>query len=123
MCALASEAAAISAAVLAYDGLCRWFGNQPATDFPPSTGGRLVVALVVAQTGQGEWITGGGVLSGVKGSTTAEKITELFLAGLSRKPSASELERFVGYVDKHAGQGLEDAYWAILNTTEFLTRH
>lgn len=68
-------------------------------------------------------ITSGGVLSGVKGATTAEKITELFLAGLSRKPSASELERFVGYVDKHAGQGLEDAYWAILNTTEFLTRH
>ena len=30
LCALASEAAAIIAAALAYHELCRWFGDQPA---------------------------------------------------------------------------------------------
>ena len=65
----------------------------------------------------------GGALGQIKGSTTAEKVGEMFLAVLSRKPNAAETERFVKYIEAHAGQGLEDAYWALMNTTEFLTRH
>jgi hypothetical protein len=65
----------------------------------------------------------GSALGQIRGSTTAEKVGEMFLAVLSRKPSASETERFVKYIDGHSGQGLEDAYWALMNTTEFLTRH
>ncbi len=68
-------------------------------------------------------IGGGGVLNGIRGATTAEKVTDMFLAALSRKPSPSELARFTTFVDKHAGQGMEDAYWTLMNTTEFLTRH
>ncbi|HYE98540.1 MAG TPA: DUF1549 domain-containing protein [Planctomycetota bacterium] len=68
-------------------------------------------------------ISGGGVLQGLSGGTTAEKVKEMFLAALSRVPTPAETERFVKYIDGHPGQGMEDAYWALLNTTEFLTRH
>jgi hypothetical protein len=65
----------------------------------------------------------GGAVGALRGSSTAEKVTDAFLAVLSRKPSAAELERFVKYVDAHPGQGLEDSYWTLMNTAEFLTRH
>ncbi len=68
-------------------------------------------------------ISGGGVLSAIRSGTTPEKVNDMFLAALSRKPSASELERFVKYIDGHAGQGVEDSYWTLMNTTEFLSRH
>jgi len=68
-------------------------------------------------------ISGGGVLRGLTGATTADKVTEMFLAALSRKPTAAETARFVKYIDGHSGQGAEDAYWTLLNTTEFLSRH
>jgi hypothetical protein len=67
-------------------------------------------------------IGGGGVLSGLKGTPT-ERVADMFLAVLSRKPTASEQERFGKYIETHAGQGAEDAFWALMNTTEFLTRH
>lgn len=67
-------------------------------------------------------ISGGGILSTITGST-AEKIEGMFLAALSRKPTPSELERFGAYLDKKGGQGAEDVYWTLMNTTEFLTRH
>jgi hypothetical protein len=65
----------------------------------------------------------GSALSQIKGANTAEKVKEMFLAVLSRVPTPGELDRFTKYVDSHAGQGLEDAYWTLMNTTEFLTRH
>jgi hypothetical protein len=65
----------------------------------------------------------GGAVGRIQGSSTSEKVGEMFLAVLSRKPTAAETERFVKYIDGHPGQGLEDAYWALMNTTEFLTRH
>jgi hypothetical protein len=68
-------------------------------------------------------IGNGGVLRGIQGATTAERVQDLFLAALSRTPTPSELDRFVKFVDGHGGQGLEDAYWTLMNTTEFLTRH
>jgi len=62
-------------------------------------------------------------LGRIQGATTADKITEIFLAVLSRKPTPAESERFVKFVDAHQGQGLDDAYWTLMNTTEFLSRH
>ena len=68
-------------------------------------------------------ISGGGLLSQIKGATTAEKVSDMFLAALSRIPTPVESERFCKYIDSHQGQGAEDAYWTLLNTTEFLSRH
>jgi len=65
----------------------------------------------------------GGGLSKLSGSTTAEKVADMFLAVLSRKPTDAETARFVKFIDGHKGQGMEDAYWTLMNTTEFLSRH
>lgn len=68
-------------------------------------------------------LSSGGVLSGSAGQKTPDRVTDLFLAVLSRKPTPRELERYVRFIDGHSGQGFEDAYWTLLNTTEFLSRH
>jgi hypothetical protein len=85
--------------------------------------GNMRQALLVRNNSQIQGMIGGGVLSGIRGATTAERVTDMFLAALSRNPTPSELERFVKYVDGHAGQGAEDAYWTLMNTTEFMSRH
>jgi hypothetical protein len=66
-------------------------------------------------------ISGG--LAKLTGATTAEQVKDMFLAVLSRKPNEGEVARFVKYIDGHKGQGMEDAYWTLMNTTEFLSRH
>jgi hypothetical protein len=62
-------------------------------------------------------------LAKLGGSTPAEKVADMFLAVLSRKPNQAETDRFVKYINGHQGQGMEDAYWTLMNTTEFLSRH
>ena len=59
----------------------------------------------------------------IQGAKTADKVAEMFLAVVSRRPTDAEVARFVKFIDGHQGQGLEDAYWALMNTTEFLSRH
>jgi hypothetical protein len=66
-------------------------------------------------------ISGG--LSKIQGATTADKIVDMFLAVLSRKPTEAEVARFSKFIDGHKSGGMEDAYWTLMNTTEFLTRH
>jgi hypothetical protein len=60
--------------------------------------------------------------------STAERVEALYLAALTRKPSAKELERFVKYVDsggpkKDAKAALTDVFWALLNSSEFVLNH
>jgi hypothetical protein len=66
-------------------------------------------------------ISGG--LSKIQGASTAEKVTDMFLAVVSRKPNEGETARFVKYIEGHKSGGMEDAYWTLMNTTEFLSRH
>ncbi len=59
---------------------------------------------------------------------TAEKIETLYLAALSRKPTAAESERLVKFVDKGGPSGdskkaLADVFWALLNSSEFILNH
>lgn len=60
--------------------------------------------------------------------TELEKLETLFLASLSRKPTAKESERFGEYL-KQGGAGedsktaLADIFWALLNSSEFLLNH
>ncbi len=55
----------------------------------------------------------------------AEIITELYLAALSREPSATEMERAKSHMasNKDKRRALEDVAWALLNAKEFLFRH
>jgi hypothetical protein len=70
------------------------------------------------------WI-GGPVLAAIKASpiSVEEKVDEMFLAALSRKADDSERARFAAFLKAHPGQGYEDAYWTLLNSSEFVTRH
>ena len=57
--------------------------------------------------------------------TTEERITELYIRCLSRKPTKDEMGRLVPALAKNpnAAQALEDFYWALLNSREFLFNH
>jgi hypothetical protein len=71
------------------------------------------------------WIASGGVLARIKALPVSleEKVDEMFLAALSRRPQEAERSRYAGFLRQHPSAGFEDAYWTILNTTEFVTRH
>jgi hypothetical protein len=64
-------------------------------------------------------------------ASTAERLETLYLATLSRRPSAKELDRAVRFVRdamKDAspaayGDALSDVFWALLNSAEFRLNH
>jgi hypothetical protein len=57
-------------------------------------------------------------------SAGPEHIERLFLALLTRKPTTQELELFQDLAGVNdVRQGLQDATWVILNSTEFVTNH
>jgi len=55
----------------------------------------------------------------------AEAVRQLYLASLSRPPSAAELQRTVDYVigQPNPQAALEDILWTLLNSKEFLFNH
>jgi len=60
--------------------------------------------------------------------TPAKQVEALYLATLSRKPRADELDRFVKYLDRGGPDGdakkaLADVFWALLNSSEFVLNH
>jgi hypothetical protein len=65
------------------------------------------------------WINGP-VLGKIKSLPAEEKIDGMFLAALSRSATDSEKARYKAFLEKGS---IEDAYWTLLNTTEFVTRH
>lgn len=61
------------------------------------------------------------------GMTTADRVEALYLAALSRKPSAKEQERMARFVaDGGTGKEAErlaDVFWVLLNSAEFRLNH
>lgn len=55
----------------------------------------------------------------------AKRLEEIYLTALSRPPAAREREILLEHVRKHGGgrEGYEDAFWALINSAEFVTRH
>jgi hypothetical protein len=54
-----------------------------------------------------------------------QAVEELYLAALSRVPTAAERQTAIGYLQKQQDQrrGLEDVLWVLLNTREFMFNH
>ena len=56
-----------------------------------------------------------------------KKIETIFLVALSRKPTESELEKFDAVFQEREKrdpiEGLQDVFWALLNSNEFITNH
>lgn len=60
-----------------------------------------------------------------QGKTPAEVIESLYLRALARRPAADEQEKLLALVAaaENPQAGLEDVFWAILNSREFLFNH
>jgi hypothetical protein len=62
-------------------------------------------------------------LKAAEGRPTERVVEELFLATLSRRPSAEEMRRVVEHVGKDGREApWEDVLWALINSSEFLVR-
>jgi hypothetical protein len=59
------------------------------------------------------------------GQSPPQVIESLYIRALSRKPTPEEIERLLPIVGQAANpqQGLEDVFWAVLNSREFLFNH
>ncbi len=57
--------------------------------------------------------------------TPEERITELYIRCFSRKPTNDELAKLVPALiqSKDQTQALDDLFWALLNSREFLFNH
>lgn len=61
-----------------------------------------------------------------RGATPAEVIDHLYVATLSRRPTAAETTRLIEYVERHRSdsrQAYGDIVWAVLNSSEFALNH
>lgn len=56
-------------------------------------------------------------------ATAEDKIRAVYLSTLSRPPSAKEMSRWKGHVQREGEAGYEDLLWTLLNTSEFLFNH
>ncbi len=69
----------------------------------------------------------GGLVKGLldAGKTPAEIIESLYIRSLCRRPAAEEIEKLAPIVSTAEDQqkGLEDVFWAILNSREYLFNH
>jgi hypothetical protein len=65
------------------------------------------------------------VLAKVKAApgSVEDKIDLMFLSALSRVANDSEKKRYAAFLASHQGSGWDDAYWTLMNSTEFVTRH
>jgi hypothetical protein len=62
----------------------------------------------------------------VRGRRPTDAIETLYLAALARKPSAKELAVASGVVAARGGDvpgALQDVWWAVLNSNEFILNH
>jgi hypothetical protein len=60
------------------------------------------------------------------GRTPRDRVTELFVAGLARRPNKQELALASKLLVARQGNELEmlqDMWWAILNSNEFVMQH
>ncbi|MGE0607466.1 MAG: DUF1549 and DUF1553 domain-containing protein [Pirellulales bacterium] len=82
--------------------------------------------LINGETAEGK-IRAGGVLQKLTaaGMTPPQVIEQLYLRTLSRQPSTQEMEKFNGLLaaDPEPAKVLEDVFWALLNSREFLFNH
>jgi hypothetical protein len=69
----------------------------------------------------------GGVVKGLlrEGRTPAEIVDELYLRCLARKPTAEETGKLAGFLAdaKRSEQVLNDVFWSLLNSKEFVFNH
>jgi hypothetical protein len=85
--------------------------------------------LLNGNTVQGK-VTGGGVIAKMLAAKKSpeEVVTELYLRTLTRRPTAKEVEKFDKILEEakrpdERRKLLEDVFWALLNSDEFIFNH
>jgi hypothetical protein len=72
-------------------------------------------------------ITSGGTIARLlsEGQSPAQVIESLYIGALTRRPTPLELDQLLAVVDQaeNVQAGLEDVFWAILNSREFVFNH
>jgi len=68
------------------------------------------------------WIRASPILQEIR-KTGAPPVRAMFLAALSREPDGEETKRYETFLEGPGPERLEEAYWTLLNSTEFLSRH
>ena len=60
-----------------------------------------------------------------QGRQTDDIVEELYRIAVCRKPTDAELNSALAHVaaSDNSANGLEDVYWVLLNSDEFLTQH
>lgn len=108
------------------------FGRPPresACECEREAAPSLSQALFLMNDGfvQGKLSAGGGLAARLAKDPRphAERVGEMFLAALCRRPDADELRRAVEYLEaeKDAAAGYRNLLWAVMNTKEFLYVH
>lgn len=82
--------------------------------------------LINGDTSQGKIAQGGLVKQQLDAGKTPEQIIEtIYIRCLSRKPTADETAKLTAVVQQSANpqQGLEDVFWAVINSREFIFNH
>jgi hypothetical protein len=82
--------------------------------------------LINGETTNNKIKQGGLIAASLKeGKTPPDIITELYLRCFSRRPSEQELASLVAIVaeQNNSAEALEDVFWSMLNSREFLFNH
>jgi len=77
-------------------------------------------------TRQATSLKGGGFLSRVTQNPKAAPINQLYLAAFGRRPTRAELQlanRLLAAQGGDPAPVLEDLWWALLNSNEFISNH
>ena len=65
-------------------------------------------------------------MAGDPGLSNANKINRLYMAALARTPTSSEVSmanKFVQARKGNLGEALQDIWWVVLNSNEFILQH
>jgi hypothetical protein len=82
--------------------------------------------LINGDTVQNKIAQGGLIKSQLDAGKTPEQVIEaIYVRCLTRKPTADETAKLMGVVGQAANpqQGLEDVFWAVMNSREFIFNH
>jgi hypothetical protein len=82
--------------------------------------------MINGATAQGKIAQGGVVRNLLAAGKTPEQVIEtIYIRCLSRRPSVEEMQRLLGVVSESGNPqvGLEDVFWAVLNSREFVFNH
>ena len=99
-------------------------GDAPACDTAERTPDVRALAWLAESEEVWTLIREGAVVKAIAAEAdVASRVKSMFQSAFSREPGLRELDRYSAFLKDRGEEGLREAYWTLLNSTEFLTRH